>query len=166
MISLLSEQGTLGKGVSIFIGMCFSYFAPISDLVIISVVFILIDFIVGVWASRVRAKRSGGLSKWGFESSKMWHTIYKLVFVVVGIVMAWLLDERVITLFDIKLANLFCGFICACEFWSFLENAAIISNHPLFRWLRKFMSDKVTDVFKIDPEAVSKASKGESPEEK
>lgn len=37
------------------------------------------------------------------------------------------------------------AFCCGVEFWSFLENAAVISEHPVFRWLRKFMKIKVED---------------------
>ncbi len=35
---------------------------------------------------------------------------------------------------------------------SFLENAAIISDHPLFRWLRKFMKFKVEEMAGLDIE--------------
>ena len=64
---------------------------------------------------------------------------------------------------SLHLTNAFCGFVCAVEFWSFLENAACISNHPLFRWLKKYMGKKVKESCDIDPEDVDKASKGEEP---
>ena len=43
----------------------------------------------------------------------------------------------------LRLANFFTAFCCGVEFWSFLENAAEISEHPIFRWLKKFMKHKV-----------------------
>ena len=34
---------------------------------------------------------------------------------------------------------LFTGFACGVEFWSFLENAAQLSDAPLFRWLKRYV---------------------------
>ena len=122
-----------------------AYFTPIYTLIILVFVFVAIDFITGVMASRARAKRAG--MKWAFESSKAWNTIAKLCFIMVGIVMAWLIQRYIFSEFgmNIKLEYLFTGFVCGVEFWSYLENAAEISNHPVFRWLKKFMKSKFDD---------------------
>lgn len=126
----------------------FSYFVHnIMPLVVCVFVFESIDFITGVWKSKILAKRSK--KKFAFESVKAWRTIYKTVFILLGIVLAELLDV-VITDHDLRLANFFTAFCCGVEFWSFLENAAVISNHPLFRWLKKFMKDKVEDKIDFD----------------
>lgn len=135
-----------GKWFSAMLGVICSAILPVVDLIVTSFVFILIDFVVGVIASRARYKKLGKLEEWGFESEKMWNTVYKAVFVGVGIVMLQTLDARVLPAVPLNLANYFCGFVCAVEFWSFLEGAAIISNHPVFRWLRKYMGKKVNDV--------------------
>lgn len=134
-----------------------SVFAPVQSLVLISLEFITIDFIVGVIASRVRAKRAGRLSEWGFESEKAWHTIWKAVFVFIGICLAHQLNEYIFTFVDLQLTNVFCGFVCGVEFWSILENSACISDHPVFRWLKKYMGKKVKEMG-IDPEDLDKAS--------
>ena len=134
-----------------------SVFAPVQSLVLISLEFITIDFIVGVVASRVRAKRAGRLSEWGFESEKAWHTIWKAVFVFIGICLAHQLNEYIFTFVDLQLTNVFCGFVCGVEFWSILENSACISDHPVFRWLKKYMGKKVKEMG-IDPEDLDKAS--------
>ena len=140
-----------------------SVFAPVQSLVLISLEFITIDFIVGVIASRVRAKRAGRLSEWGFESEKAWHTIWKAVFVFIGICLAHQLNEYIFTFVDLQLTNVFCGFVCGVEFWSILENSACISDHPVFRWLKKYMGKKVKELG-IDPEDLDKASSNKDPE--
>ena len=140
-----------------------SVFAPVQSLVLISLEFITIDFIVGVIASRVRAKRAGRLSEWGFESEKAWQTIWKAVFVFIGICLAHQLNEYIFTFVDLQLTNVFCGFVCGVEFWSILENSACISDHPVFRWLKKYMGKKVKELG-IDPEDLDKASSNKDPE--
>ena len=106
-------------------------------------VFELVDFVTGCIKSAVVAKRKN--EKFAFESVKAWRTIYKYVFLLIGIVLCEMLDNVVVEEGRLRFANYFTGFACGVEFWSFLENAAIISDHPLFRWLRKFMKLKVEE---------------------
>ena len=123
-----------------------AYFVhDILPLVVCVVIFEAADFVTGVWKSAVVAKRSR--RKFAFESVKAWRTIYKIVFILAGIILAEMLDH-VASDYDLRLANYFTAFCCGVEFWSFLENAAVISDHPIFRWLRKFMQEKMED--KID----------------
>ncbi len=122
-----------------------SLMAPIRPLVVCAVIFISIDFITGVAASRKRARGVG--EKWGFESRRAWDTVTKLTFVMAGIVMSWLLDTYIVHFLNLRLANLFTGFVCGVEFWSYLENAAEISGHPVFLWLRKFMKTRFDKEF-------------------
>lgn len=107
------------------------------------VLFEAMDFITGVVKSAVLAKRAG--RRFAFESVKAWRTIYKVVFILIGIVLAEMLDKTIADETRLRFANWFTAFCCGVEFWSFLENAAVISDHPIFRWLRKFMKDKVED---------------------
>ena len=118
-----------------------SLFAPVQGLIICAVVFVAVDFVTGVAASYKRARRNG--SEWGFESTRAWHTITKLAFVMAGIVLAWLIDCCILPFLELHLANLFTGFVCGVEFWSYLENAAELSDHPAFRWLRRFLKRKL-----------------------
>lgn len=112
-------------------------------LIITVTVFEFVDFVTGVIKSAVVAKRSK--KRFAFESIKAWRTIYKYVFVLVGIVLAEMLDETILNETRLRFANYFTAFCCGIEFWSFLENAAVISDHPIFRWLRKFMKFKLED---------------------
>lgn len=115
--------------------------APVKSLMICVFVFVTIDFITGVWADRVRKAKAG--ERWGFESEKARRTVLKLVFIMAGIIMSWMLETELAEIFTFSLSKMFTGFVCGIEFWSYLENAAEISEHPVFRWLRKFMKNKI-----------------------
>ena len=116
-------------------------FAPIGPLVITTMLFIAVDFLSGVAADRASAHRAG--RPWYFESCKAWRTVVKMGLAVTAIVMAWLLDRCVLDFMQLNLAKLFTGFTCGVEFWSFLENAAQLSEAPLFRWLRRYAKRRV-----------------------
>lgn len=105
-------------------------------------IFEIVDFATGTLKSAVLAKRTG--QHFAFESIKAWRTIYKYVFILAGIALAELLDATLAET-RLRLANYFTAFCCGVEMWSFLENAAVISNHPIFRWLRKYMKFKVEE---------------------
>lgn len=121
------------------------------------IVFETADFVTGVIKSAVVAKRSG--ERFAFESVKAWRTIYKFVFILVGIVLAEMLDQIIAGETRLRFANYFTGFCCGVEFWSFLENAAVISDHPIFRWLRRFMKFKVEDQIGMTLEDAQKEDK-------
>ena len=107
------------------------------------IIFEVMDFVTGVIKSGVVCKRKG--ERFAFESIKAWRTIYKFVFILIGIVLAELLDHTLAEESRLRFANYFTAFCCGVEFWSFLENAAVISDHPIFRFLRKFMRVKLED---------------------
>lgn len=116
------------------------FFENLLPLFICALIFEVVDFITGVWKSSVEAHRQK--KHFAFESVKAWRTVYKVVFIMTGIVLAEMLDVT-ISESRLRLANMFTAFTCGIEFWSFLENAAIISDHPVFRWLSKYMKRKV-----------------------
>lgn len=116
-------------------------FAPMGPLVITTMLFIGIDFFSGVVADRVTAHREG--RTWYFESCKAWRTVLKLALAVTAIAMAWLLDTCVLDFMQLNLARMFAGFTCGVELWSFLENAAQLSDAPMFRWLRRFVRRRI-----------------------
>ena len=120
---------------------------PVSPLVTAALLFIAIDFITGIAASRAVARREG--SEWRIESRKAWRTVFKAGFVALAIVMMWVIDSAILDFMHLNLAKLFTGFVCGVELWSFLENAAAISGSPLFelmgRWVKRRMGEGVTD---------------------
>jgi phage-related holin len=114
---------------------------PIAPLIIAATTFIVIDFITGTIASRTEARREG--RAWWFESRKAWRTVVKLGFVLMSIVLIWIIDLHILSFMHLNLANLFTGFVCGVELWSFIENAASISRAPLFEWLGKWVKRRI-----------------------
>ncbi|MBQ6869019.1 MAG: phage holin family protein [Alistipes sp.] len=118
-----------------------SLFAPVKPVIYCTLCFVVIDFITGVAASRAVAKREG--RSWYFESCEAWRTLYKSGFVVTAIGMMWVLESCVLDFMTLNLTKLFAGFICSVEMWSFLENAAQLSDAPLFEWMRKYLHRRI-----------------------
>lgn len=120
---------------------------PVSPLVTAALLFIAIDFVTGIAASRAVARREG--REWRIESRKAWRTVFKAGFVALAIVMMWVIDSAILDFMHLNLAKLFTGFVCGVELWSFLENAAAISGSPLFelmgRWVKRRMGEEVID---------------------
>ncbi|MBE6207133.1 MAG: phage holin family protein [Rikenellaceae bacterium] len=116
-------------------------FAPAAPMILCTMLFIAIDFLSGVAADRAAARKEG--RTWYFESAKAWRTIRKAAFVVVALAMAWLIDSCILDFMHLRLARLFAGFTCGVELWSFLENAAQLSDAPLFEWLRRYVHRRI-----------------------
>ena len=120
-----------------------SLFAPIAPLVGCALIFVAVDFVTGVAASRARARRNG--EKWYFESHEAWRTVLKLGFVVIAIAMSWMVERCVLDFMTLNLAKIFTGFTCAVEFWSFLENASQLSESPMFVWLKRYVRHRIRE---------------------
>ena len=118
---------------SAFVASLCGLLCPIAPLITTATLFIVVDFITGVVASHAEARREG--RRWWFESRKAWRTITKLSFVMAGIMLAWMLDSLLLPLVELRLANIFAGFVCGVEFWSYLENAATITGDGNFTTL-------------------------------
>lgn len=131
----------LFKYISAMLGALCALFCPIAPLITTAMAFIFIDFVTGILASRAVAKREG--EEWYIESRKAWRTVAKAGFAAVAIIMMWLIDHVLLGFMHLNLANLFTGFICGVELWSFLENAAAISDAPLFEWLGKWIKRRI-----------------------
>ena len=120
---------------------------PITSVIVTALSFILVDFVTGVCASRAVARREA--RTWWFESRKAWRTVAKAGFVAIAIVMMWIIDHCLLEFMHLNLANLFTGFVCGVELWSFLENAQTISGSSLFewmgRWVRRRVGEEVED---------------------
>ncbi|MBO7283112.1 MAG: phage holin family protein [Alistipes sp.] len=122
-------------------GLC-AMLCPIAPLIATALLFIAIDFVTGIMASRTVARREG--REWWIESRKAWRTVYKAGFTAVAIIMMWLIDHVLLDFMNLNIANMFTGFVCGVELWSFLENATTISSSPLFSWLGRWVKRRIT----------------------
>lgn len=116
-------------------------FAPIRPVVLCALIFIFIDFVTGVIASRCEAKQRG--EAWYFSSREAWRTIRKAGFVILTISMSWLIECCVLNFMTLNLTRIIAGAICGVELWSFLENASVLSDAKLFEWLRNYVKRSV-----------------------
>ena len=121
-------------------GLC-ALLCPIAPLVATALLFIAIDFVTGIMASSVVARREG--REWWLESRKAWRTVFKAGFAAMAIIMMWLIDSILLDFMNLNLANLFTGFVCGVELWSFVENAARISGAPLFEWISRWFKRRI-----------------------
>ena len=110
-------------------------FSPIKSIVICALVFIAIDFVTGVLASRCEARQRG--EKWFFSSHEAWR------FVLLTITMGWLIESCILDFITLNLTRIIAGAICGVEMWSFLENASVLSDAKIFEWLRNYVKRKV-----------------------
>ena len=131
----------LFKYISALFAAMLATLCPVAPLVVVALIFVAIDFITGVAASRAVARREG--REWWIESRKAWRTVLKAGFVAIAIVMMWLVDKYILGFMHLNLANVFTGFVCGVELWSFIENAATISRAPLFEWLGRWVKRRV-----------------------
>ncbi len=116
-------------------------FAPIAPMVGCTLIFIGIDFITGTAADRVMTRREG--LAWHFESRKAWRTVVKAALALTAIAMAWLIDSRIFGHGEPHTARIFAGFACGVELWSFLENAAQLSEARIFKVLRRYVVRRI-----------------------
>jgi phage-related holin len=113
-----------------------SVFIPLQELALIVLLFIIIDFAVGLIVSfRIR--------KQGFLSNKAYRTVWKIAGAEICVLLAFLLDTYVITFASLYLSNIFAGIICGVDLWSILTNFAILSNHPVFRLIKKWGKSEI-----------------------
>ena len=116
-------------------------FSPIQPVVMCALLFIAVDFVTGVLASRCEARRRG--ERWYFSSREAWRTIRKAGFVLLTIGMCWLVECCILSFMTLNLTRVIAGAICGVEMWSFLENASVLSDAKLFDWLRNYVKRKV-----------------------
>lgn len=122
------------------------HFQPLDKLFYNLLIFIAIDFVTGIWADKVRRGK-----RFRFSSKKLWRTVYKTVFGLVGIVLFFQLDTQILQLEDpLHLANYFTAYICGAELWSWLENASDISGHNIFLWFRRAFSRRMKEDTGLD----------------
>jgi phage-related holin len=117
-------------------GVILPFVAPIAPLCALCVTFTAIDFITGIVVSY-------RLDKSGFQSKKAWRTIFKLCGSLTCIMMAFFFEKFIFEGDNEYFARSVAGIVCAFDFWSILGHFARLSNHPVFRYLQKYMKSEI-----------------------
>lgn len=95
---------------------------------------IAIDF----WTGWRLSKKNG----YPFKSKKAWNTLHKLVYALVAVMFAYLVQDKIFPMVNLYLGNIFAGAIIGVEMYSFLGNMAKLTNYKIFDWLAKVIEDK------------------------
>lgn len=119
----------------------FSYFSPVRGVLIVAFAAILLDLITGIIAARIRGE--------GIKSKKLYKTGIKIGCVSAIILMTFAIDKEIPL---IELHKIVAWLIVGFELWSILENMAQITDHPIFKFLQRFMKDKIEKASEIDLE--------------
>jgi len=136
--------GLVSFVASAFASIC-GYFAPLEEIFIVLFVCIMADLVTGIWAARVKGQ--------GIKSKKLIKTIVKIGLYFGVILLIYSIDHA----FNIlNLSNYTAWLIVGFEAYSVLENVMIITNNPIFRAIKKLMSDKIKDTTGVDIEKEQK----------
>lgn len=134
-----------------------AYFAPVSTIIHVMLIFILIDLISGIWAD-IKQKQLLIIKKEQFnpvvrlylhivfifeciESYKLRRTITKAIWYTVAVLMAHMM-EKTFSLQFMHLVNFIGCFICLIEVKSVFENITKITNEPIFMKIYKIFAKK------------------------
>lgn len=124
-----------------FIATSAVYFAPIRGMAIVTFVAIIIDLVFGLWAAREK--------KEPIESKKLWRTGYKIAIVFIIINLMHSIDTEM-GIPGVSTSQIVALFITGWEVWSIFESAAVITDHPVFRALSKYMRTEVKEKTNVD----------------
>jgi hypothetical protein len=128
--------GGFSKVATLAGGWVVSFTMPIQAIVIMTICFIAVDFIVGIITSYK-------VHKTGFETVRAWRTAFKLAGALTSIVAAFCIEVLIFKSEETYLARGVAGILCAFDFYSIVANFAILSNHPAFRLIKRFVKSEI-----------------------
>ena len=116
--------------------MAAAYFAPVKEVFFIMLVFVGIDLVTGMIASKRR-----GIPR---SSRRMRKSVKKLCGYMVVVLLAFLI-ERLLKA-DWLIAHRFvAAFICTVELLSILENLTVVTGHPIFMKIMCLVRGKASE---------------------
>ena len=131
-----------------------SYFSPVKDIVHVMLIFILVDFLSGIWASRKLGEK--------LKSKKFRKTLTKFLWYTIALILSFMMEKT----FNLSWANLSAiigGFICFIELKSIFENITVITGEPVFMRILniiKKMGSKTIHEISEDPAKPKHTSDG------
>lgn len=110
-----------------------AYFAPISNLIHIVLIFITIDFITGIYASLK--------NKEAIVSHRLRKTIEKFVFYTISIIVAYMFQHEIASW--LNLDKIVAGFIAAIELLSIYENVKRITGLDIATRIKDYIMNNL-----------------------
>ena len=118
-----------------------AYFTPIGMVILVIIIFVTVDFLTGILASRKL--------KIPVKSKNMRATVTKLLCYFITIVLAFLIQKEIIKYEWFEIMNISAGFIVLAEFKSVNENLEVLTGNPIFSTIFKAINNifkKNTDI--------------------
>lgn len=142
------------------IGGVVGYMAATGWLMLISILMVLYDSYTA-WELSVRVKRKyPGLSDGKFKSNAALKAIRKIRDYCLVIILAFLIEDKIVVMFNFYLPYVAAGIFVFVEFWSILENKSSCNGGKWAQVLQKVMVDKTARHFNIDREELNAILKG------
>jgi len=134
------------------IGGLVGYFASTGWLILICFLIVLYDsYTAYQLATRVKAKYPHAADG-KFKSHAAQKVIKKLIEVSSLIILAYLIDDKVVIMFNFYLPYIVAGVFIFIQAWSILENMSSCNGGKWAKILQTIMVDKTARHFDIDPE--------------
>lgn len=118
------------------------FFEPLWVLMLWFLIFIVVDFITGVYASLVEGKL--------ITSNKMQKTVIKFIMYSTAIFLLHGIDVYMISFTKLYLARIGATLICGIELYSIFENCYRVTGNVVFKILTQTVIKKVCDETGVD----------------
>lgn len=112
-----------------------AFLEPINVLFLWLIIFIMVDFISGIYASLVEGKI--------ITSRKLQNTVGKFVMYATALFLLHGIDVYMLPFIDLYLARIGCTLICGIELYSVFENCYRITGNPVFKILTQTTLRKI-----------------------
>jgi phage-related holin len=110
-----------------------AYFTPISMVLLVLLIFVIVDFVTGILASRKL--------KIPVKSKNMRATITKLLCYFIIVIMAFFIQKEIIKYEWFEIMNIVAGLIALAEFKSITENMEVLTGNKIFTRIFKTIND-------------------------
>lgn len=120
------------------------FLEPISVLILWLLIFIIVDMIMGVYASLVEGKR--------ITSHKLQRTVIKFLMYSISVILLEGIDCYMMTFADLNLAKIGSTIICGIEIYSIFENCYRATKNPVFKVLTQFTLGKIKEQTGVEVE--------------
>lgn len=151
---------------TVVLGGLASMFLDTSILLVVCTIAICMDCYTA-WALSKRVKLKYPKRNDGkFKSAKASKVISTMAKIYSLILLAYMLDNFVLTMFDgLYLSNFVTGFFCIIQLWSMLENESSCKGSKWAKIMQKIMVDKASRHFDVDLSIIEKTEKEEKEEQ-
>ena len=118
------------------------FFEPLWVLMLWFLIFIVVDFITGIYASLVEGKL--------ITSNKMQKTVIKFIMYSTAIFLLHGIDVYMISFTKLYLARIGATLICGIELYSIFENCYRVTGNVVFKILTQFTLKKIEQQIGVD----------------